>query len=76
MLEGGKVAMNKLSTEKRAQGIGCLVEGMSIRSTVRVTGAAKNTVSKLLVDLGQACREYQDKAFRNLSCKHIQCDEI
>lgn len=68
--------MNQLSMEKRAQVIGCLVEGMSIRSTVRVTGAAKNTVSKLLVDLGSACREYQDKAFRNLSCKRIQCDEI
>lgn len=68
--------MNQLSTEKRAHVIGCLVEGMSIRSTVRVTGAAKNTVAKLLVDLGTACREYQDKAFRNLSCKRIQCDEI
>lgn len=68
--------MNQLSTEKRAQVIGCLVEGMSIRSTVRVTGAAKNTVTKLLVDLGNACREYQDKAFRNLNCSRIQCDEI
>lgn len=68
--------MNKLSTEKREQVIGCLVEGMSTRSTVRVTGAAKNTVTKLLVDLGNACREYQDKAFRNLTCSRIQCDEV
>ena len=43
--------MNRLSTEKRAQIIGCLVEGNSIRATVRITGAAKNTVSKLLVDM-------------------------
>lgn len=68
--------MNKLSIEKRAQVIGCLVEGMSIRATVRITGAAKNTVVKLLAEVGQACREYQDKVFRNLSCKRIQCDEI
>lgn len=68
--------MNKLSAEKRAQIIGCLVEGMSIRATVRVTGAAKNTVTKLLVDLGAACQEYQDKTLRNLPCKRIQCDEI
>ena len=31
---------------------------------------------KLLADLGKACSEYQDKAFRNLTCKRIQCDEI
>jgi IS1 family transposase len=68
--------MNKLSTEKRAQIIGCLVEGMSIRATVRVTGAAKNTVTKLLVDIGRACSEYQDRVLRDLPCKRIECDEI
>ena len=68
--------MNKLSTEKRKQIIGCLVEGMSIRATVRVTGAAKNTVTKLLVNLGRACSEYQDRVLRNLPCKRIECDEI
>ncbi|HEY5468508.1 MAG TPA: DDE-type integrase/transposase/recombinase [Coriobacteriia bacterium] len=49
---------------------------MSIRATVRVTGAAKNTVTKLLVDLGQACSEYQDRVLRDLPCENIQCDEI
>ena len=49
--------MNRLSTEKRAQIIGCLVEGMSIRATVRTTGAAKNTIVKLLADLGTACAD-------------------
>ena len=47
--------MNRLSTEKRSQIVGSLVEGNSIRATVRMTGAAKNTVTKLLVDLGAAC---------------------
>jgi hypothetical protein len=46
------VSMNRLTTEKRAQVIGSLVEGNSIRATVRMTGAAKNTVTKLLVGLG------------------------
>lgn len=68
--------MNKLSAEKRAQIIGCLVEGMSIRATVRITGAAKNTVTKLLVDLGQACSAYQDSVLHNLPCKRLQFDEI
>ncbi len=68
--------MNKLTTEKRAQIVGCLVEGMSIRATVRVTGAAKNTVTKLLVDLGQACSAYQDRVMHDLPCKRLECDEI
>jgi IS1 family transposase len=68
--------MNRLTTEKRAQIIGCLVEGNSIRSTVRITGAAKNTITKLLVDLGEACSIYQDRVLQNLSCSTIQCDEI
>jgi len=68
--------MNRLDIFKRAQIIGCLVEGSSIRATCRMTGTAKNTVVKLLVDIGTACAEYQDKTFRNLSCKNIQCDEI
>jgi IS1 family transposase len=75
-MQAYSVGMNRTSTEKRAQIIGCLVEGNSIRATVRLTGASKNTVAKLLVDLGRACTEYQDKVFRNLKCKRIQCDEI
>ncbi len=68
--------MNKLTREKQAQVVIALVEGNSIRATVRMTGVAKNTIVKLLADLGRACAEYQDKAFRSLPCKRIQCDEI
>jgi IS1 family transposase len=67
---------NTLDNAKRKQVIASLVEGNSIRATVRMTGVAKNTIVKLLADLGEACAEYQDKAFRNLRCKRIQCDEI
>src|SRR6266511_5090039 len=70
------VRMNRLSTEQRGRIVGCLVEGMSIRATVRVTGAAKNTVVKLLLDLGAACSEYQDGALQNLTCKRVEVDEI
>lgn len=66
----------RLSTEKCAQIIASLVEGNSIRATVRMTGAAKNTVTKLLVDLGAACAEYQDQMMRDLPCRATQCDEI
>ena len=68
--------MNKLSIEKRAQIIGMLVEGNSMRAVSRMTGCSINTVTKLLVDVGQACWIYQHKMLRNLPCKRIQCDEI
>ncbi len=70
------VSMNRLSTEQRARIVGCLVEGMSIRATVRVTGAAKNTIVKLLTDLGAECAAYQDATLRDLPCTRIECDEI
>lgn len=68
--------MNLLDNKRRAQVIAALVEGNSIRATVRMTGVAKKTVMKLLVDLGEACADYQDGAFRNLNCTRIECDEI
>lgn len=68
--------MNKLSTEKRANIVRCLVEGNSIRSTSRITGASKNTISKLLVDLGYACTNFQDHRLNNLNCERVQVDEI
>ena len=68
--------MNRLDPETRCRVVACLVEGNSIRATVRMTGAAKNTVVKLLKDLGKACLEYQEKTLVNLTCKRIQCDEI
>lgn len=68
--------MNKLSLQKRAQILALLVEGNSLRSITRLTGCSINTVTKLLVDVGAACLEYQDQAMRDLPCKRLQCDEI
>jgi len=68
--------MNRLSTEKRAHILSCLVEGNSIRATARITKTVKNTVLKFLVDAGKASSEYQDKVFHDLPCKRLQCDEI
>jgi IS1 family transposase len=69
-------SMNKLSTEARVQIVRCLVDGVGINATCRITGVAKNTVLKLLAELGAACDEFQDKTIRNVKCKRVQCDEI
>src|SRR5437867_12304529 len=68
--------MNKLPIAKRVAVISALVEGCSVRSTVRLTGVAKGTILRLLADVGVACARYQDETFRNLNATRIQCDEI
>ena len=68
--------MNKLSKEEQVRVVACLVEGNSLRSIVRMPGIYRTTIQKLLVELGAACSAYQDKVFRNLKCKRVQCDEI
>lgn len=68
--------MNRLSLEDRATIIGLLVEGSSLRSASRITGASINTITKLLVDVGKASWIYQNETLRGLYCKRIQCDEI
>jgi IS1 family transposase len=73
---GIMVSMNRLTSEKRAQVVAALVEGNSIRATCRMTGVAKNTVTKLLVDLGTACSVHMDVTMRDLPSERIQVDEI
>lgn len=68
--------MNRLDTARRVLVVRALVEGVSLRGTVRLTGVARMTVEKLLRDLGAACAKYQDEQLRNLKCKRLQCDEI
>ena len=68
--------MNRLSLEKRAQIIGLLVEGNSLRVTSRLADASINTVTKLLIDIGIACQKYHDENVYNLPTKRVQCDEI
>ena len=68
--------MNRLSKEQQIRVVGALVEGNSIRATVRMTGVAKNTVVKLLVDLANACVACHDRNVRSLRVRRLQCDEI
>lgn len=68
--------MNRLPREKRAQILGMLVEGNSLRATSRLADVSINTVTKLLVDLGTACAEYHDAHVRSVRAQRIQCDEI
>ena len=68
--------MNTLRMEKKVAVITALVEGCSIRSTERMTGVARHTILNLLVEVGAACAEYQDRVIRNIPAKRVQVDEI
>jgi IS1 family transposase len=46
------------------------------RATKRISGVSFNTIQKLTRDLGEACLQFQDQVFHNLTCKRVQCDEI
>jgi IS1 family transposase len=70
------VSMNKLTKTQRAQVLHLLYEGMSIRAVTWLTGISKTTVSKLVVDAGQAAAWYQDRVFQSLACKRLQINEI
>ncbi len=68
--------MNLLSQSERVKIVAALVEGNSLRSVSRMTGIARNTITKLLVDLGEACMAYHDAHVRNIRVRRLQCDEI
>jgi hypothetical protein len=68
--------MNRLSTSNRSQIVAALIEGTSINATCRLTGASKNTVLKLLKDIGCECAAYHNAHVRNLRVRRVQADEI
>lgn len=68
--------MNRMSREKRALIVRCSTEGVGVNAAARLADVSKNTVLKLLADLGPICRAYMDRAFVNLDCRKLQCDEI
>lgn len=68
--------MNKLSTQKRVQILSMLCEGSSMRSISRVCDVSINTVTKLLIDAGNAAAMFHHEKVRNVAVKSVQCDEI
>jgi IS1 family transposase len=68
--------MNKLTTDKQSAIVRCLCEGNSIRGTARLTGTSKDTVQKLLRDLGAHCKNYHDRFVTSVTATRVQSDEI
>ena len=67
---------NVLSTEKQVAVISALTEGSGIRQIERMTGVHRDTIMRLGVRVGKGCASLLDQKMRDLSCQHIQIDEI
>ena len=65
-----------IQTEKAAQIISLLTEGMSIRAVSRITGVHKNTIFSLLVTVGDKCHRVFDARVRNIKTRFVQADEL
>jgi IS1 family transposase len=70
------MGMNKLTLAKRVMILSMMVEGSSMRSISRVADVSINTVTKMLVDAGDACLKLHDETVRNVTASRIQADEI
>ena len=68
--------MNRLNLDRRTQVIVALVEGNSIRSTERMLNIHRDTIMRLLVEVGSGCAALVDEKMRELPCKRVQVDEI
>lgn len=68
--------MNRLTIETRAKIVGMMVEGNRLRAISRMCDISINTVSKLLVDLGEAAMTYHDANVRNIRVRRLQADGI
>jgi transposase len=70
------MGMNKLPIEKRRQILAMLCEGSSMRSISRIVDVSINTVSKILVEAGEASLILHDETVKNVKASRVQCDEI
>jgi IS1 family transposase len=68
--------MNRTPLTRRTQVVSALVEGNSIRSTERMTGTHRDTIMRLLVEVGAGCERLLNERMRDLSCQRLQVDEV
>ena len=66
----------RLSLDRVVLVLSLLSEGMSIRSTERVTGHHRDTISKALRLAGDRCADLLDRMIADVEVSDVQCDEI
>ena len=66
----------RIDPDKARQVLEMLLEGVSIRSTVRLTGISKNTILRLLELVGDRAQYYWLTAMRGLPATNVEADEV
>jgi IS1 family transposase len=69
-------SMNTLLLDRKLQILSAHVEGTSIRSIERMTGVHRDTITRLLTNVGEGCARFLDRAIRRVCAKRVQVDEI
>src|SRR6266849_876693 len=64
-----------LTIEQKTRVLNCLIEGMSVRATSRITGTAKGSILSLIRTVGPACEAFMDRWITSLTCERIELDE-
>ena len=68
--------MNTLKSHRQEAIISALVEGSSIRSVERMTGVHRDTITRLLLRVGETCEEIMDETMQGLDCRRVELDEV
>ncbi len=72
----GQLGPMRLPVKTAKMVLQLLLEGSSIRSTERITRVHRDTICRLIVRFGDACREFLDQRMQNLSTlTHLEFDE-
>lgn len=65
-----------IDTDKAAQIVTLLLEGMSVRAISRITGAHQGTILSLLLTVGEKSRNLFDGKVRGIRPRFVQADEL
>ncbi len=74
-LEPHALAGKHTGIEETAKVLNMLLEGMSVRSCERLTGLHRDTILGLMVQAGESCQRFMEKAIQNRTVNTIECDE-
>jgi IS1 family transposase len=66
----------RIDSEKAAQVVNLLIEGVGIRAISRLTGLHQETVLNVLATAGEHCAKLLDERVRNVQLRFVQIDEL
>ena len=66
----------RISMKQATQAIGMILEGMSIRATMRLTGLDGGTICNLIMLVGENCQRLLETKVKNVAANDVQADEL